>query len=59
MIITASPSPIALYTHKEVLDTVSSSGLLKEPDVAPLEILSLEDLEFIEPVVASGATFEQ
>jgi len=59
IIVTSSPLPIILQTWEEVLHLVQSAGLLTELDIKPLEILSLEDLEFIEPVVASGVTIER
>lgn len=59
IIITASPLPLTLQTLEDVLDSVRAAGVLTEPDLATLEVLSLEDLEFIEPVVASGVPFDQ
>lgn len=54
VIVVDSPLPIILQTYEELLEMVESSGALTCQDIERLVVLSIEDIERMEPIVESG-----
>lgn len=59
VVIVARPFPIGPALTPYILDKVAARNLLKQPYTKPLEIISCEELEFIEPLIAQGTTFPE
>ena len=59
VIIVARPFPIGPALTPYILDRVAASGLLAQPHTKELEIISTEELELIEPIIANGMTFPE
>lgn len=59
IIVTARPFPIGLLLTPYILDRVKNSGLLSLPRIKRLEIISIEELEVLEPIMNRGKTFPE
>jgi hypothetical protein len=59
VIIIARPFPIGPALTPYILDKVAANNLLNQQYTRPLEIISTEELELIEPVIAEGTTFPE
>ncbi|MFC2056013.1 hypothetical protein ACFLTO_00355 [Chloroflexota bacterium] len=59
IIVTARPFPMGLLLTSYILDKVKDSGLLSLPNIKRLEIISIEELEVLEPIITKGKTFPE
>lgn len=59
VIITARPFPIGPAITPYIWEKVAANNLLKQPYTKPLEIISTEELELLEPLIAEGMTFHE
>ena len=59
VIVTVSPLPLVPVVYDEVLQMVQAEGLLQDKGIQPLQMLCLEDVEFLEALVQSGIPLEQ
>ncbi len=59
VIVTARNFPTGPLLTTYLLDRIRSKGLLCSPLIRRLEIITLEELEYLEPLVISGRTFPE
>ena len=59
VIVTARHFPIGPVITAYLLNRIRSKGLLCSPRIRKLEIITIEELEYLEPLVISGRTFPE
>lgn len=58
IIVTARPFPVGLLLTQYILDRVKQAGFLcSSKNIRTLEIITIEELEYLEPLIKSGKTF--
>jgi len=59
VVVTARPFPLGLLVTSHILERVRKAGFLSSRGIRTLEIISIEELEYLEPLITGGKTFPQ